>query len=388
MISYNYILLSSYNVDNLYTVCEETFIIMIKFLDIYKQDKHIHNFLINKIRKLFKKGDFILGDEVKIFERNFALLTKSKFAIGCANGTDALTLALKSLNLKKGSEVIIPAMTYCSTAFSVINANLKPVLVDIDYKKPTINIDEIKKKITRNTKVIMPVHLYGSVVEILKIRKIIKDKEIFIIDDCAQAHGAKDQKGRPVGSLSDISTFSLYPGKNLGAYGDAGIITTNLKSNFMKIQKIRNLGSIEKFKHDLIGMNSRLDTIQALILNEKIKNLNKYNNKRRAIARFYKKNIKNKKISQLTYSKNCVYHQYVVLVNDRLKFSKYLDKKKIQYGFHYPKSIHELKVFKKKNIGKKFPNSELISKNGISLPIDPNLSMKDLKFICKNINEF
>ena len=361
---------------------------MIKFLDIYKQDKHIHSFIINKIRKLFKKGDFILGDEVKIFERKFALLTKSKFAIGCANGTDALTLALKSLNLKKGSEVIIPAMTYCSTAFSVINANLKPVLVDIDYKKPTINIDEIKKKITRNTKVIMPVHLYGSVVEIFKIRKIIKDKGIFIIDDCAQAHGAKDQKGRPVGSLSDISTFSLYPGKNLGAYGDAGIITTNLKPNFIKIQKIRNLGSIEKFKHDLIGMNSRLDTIQAIILNEKIKNLNKYNNKRRAIARFYKKNIKNKKISQLTYSKNCVYHQYVVLVNDRLKFSKYLDKKKIQYGFHYPKSIHELEVFKKKDIGKKFPNSELISKNGISLPIDPNLSMKDLKFICKNINEF
>ena len=361
---------------------------MIKFLDIYTQDKNIHKTILNNIKKLLLKGDFILGDAVSKFEKKFKKYCGSKFAIGCANGTDALTLALISLNLPKKSEVIIPAMTYCSTAFSVINANLKPVLVDIDYKKPTININEIKKKITKKTRVIMPVHLYGSVVEISKIKKIIRKKKIFIIDDCAQAHGAKDDKGRSVGSLSDISTFSLYPGKNLGSYGDAGIITTKHKSYFLKLKKLRNLGSIEKFKHDVVGMNSRLDTIQALVLNEKIKNLNRYNYKRRKIASFYNQNIKNEKISKLIYSKNCVYHQYVILVNDRITFSKYLDKNKIQYGYHYPKCIHELDVFKKENKSNKFPNSELISKKGISLPIDPNLSIQDLKYICNKINEF
>ena len=141
-------------------------------------------------------------------------------------------------------------MTYCSTAFSVINANLKPILADIDYRKPTICFNEIKKKITSKTKVIMPVHLYGSVANIQGIRKLINKRKIFIIDDCAQAHGAKDDRGKSVGSLADISTFSLYPGKNLGAYGDAGIITTNNKKIYMKLLKLRNIGAIKKYKHE------------------------------------------------------------------------------------------------------------------------------------------
>ncbi len=361
---------------------------MIRFLDIYKQDKNIHNKILSKIHNLFKRGDFILGDEVRLFEKNFTSLSKTKFAIGCANGTDALTLALKSLNLKDGSEVIIPAMTYCSTAFSVINANLKPILVDIDHRKPTICINEIKKKITSKTKVIMPVHLYGSVANIQEIRKLTKKRKIFIIDDCAQAHGSKDDRGKSVGSLADISTFSLYPGKNLGAYGDAGIITTNNKKIYLKLLKLRNLGAIKKFKHEEIGLNSRLDTIQAIILNEKIKYLKKNNNKRIRLAKIYNKNIKNRLISKITYSKYCVFHQYVILVQNKKKFTKYLDINNIQYGFHYPKCIHELDIFKKDFKNKKFPNSEIISKYGVSLPIDPNLSLRNLNFIIKKVNEY
>jgi len=360
---------------------------MIKFYSIRKSDLKIESKIVNSIKNVIKKNNFILGSEVFEFENKFSKFCGSKYAISCSNGTDAITLALLSLNLNKNSEVILPAMTYASTFYAIINAGLKPVLVDINSENPLINIDQIKKKITKKTKVIIPVHLYGSVVDITSLRKQIS-KKIFIVDDCAQAHGAKDNKGRSVGSLSDISTFSLYPGKNLGSYGDAGIITTKHKSYFLKLKKLRNLGSIEKFKHDVVGMNSRLDTIQALILNEKIKNLEKYNYKRRKIASFYEKNINNKKITKLIYSKNCVYHQYVILVNEREKFSKYLDKRKIQYGYHYPKCIHELDVFKKENKANKFPNSELISKKGISLPIDPNLSIQDLKYICNIINEF
>ncbi len=366
---------------------------MIKFLDIYKQDKKFHRSMLKKINYLFKKGDFILGNEVKKFETSFKRISGSNYSISCANGTDAITIALKSLNLPNYSEVIIPAMTYCSTAFSVINAGLKPVLVDIDYLKPTISLHDLKKKITKNTKVIIPVHLYGSSADITGIKKIIKRKKIYIIDDCAQAHGALDdstskKSKKRIGSTTDISCFSLYPGKNLGAYGDAGIITTNNKNLYKKISKIRNLGQEKKFIHEYIGMNSRLDTIQAIILNHKIKNLIKFNNKRKLIANFYERNILNKKILKLNYSKSCVYHQYVILVNNRNSLIKLLNNKKIQYGFHYPYAIHQLSVFKKRFKNKRFKNAEILAKNSISLPIDPNLSKKELNYIVKSLNEF
>ena len=361
---------------------------MIKFLDIYNQDKNLHPLMIKDIRNIFKKGDFILGEHVNRFENKFSNFCGSKFSLGCANGTDALTIALKALNLKKNSEVIIPSMTYCSTAFSIINANLKPVLVDVDFMKPTINIDRIIQKINKKTKVIMPVHLYGSVVDIKKIRNIIQKKKIYIIDDCAQAHGAKDNKGKKVGSLADISTFSLYPGKNLGAYGDAGIITTNNKKLYLTMRKLRNLGSEIKFKHELVGMNSRLDTLQAVILNHKLSKLSELNLKRKKIADNYDKKINNKKILKLTYSKNSVYHQYVILVKKRNELIKYLKKSNIQYGFHYPYAIHELQVFKGYFKDEKFPNSEMLSKYGISIPIDPNLTKKQISYVINKLNSF
>ena len=361
---------------------------MIKFLNIYQQDKKLHISILNNFKKIFKKGDFILGNDVINFEKNFSKFCNSKFSIGCANGTDALTLALKSLNLKKNSEVIIPAMTYCSTAFSIINANLKPVLVDTEFMKSTISILDLKKKISNKTKVIMPVHLYGSVVNINEIKKLIRGKNIYIIDDCAQAHGAKDDNGNQVGSLTDISTFSLYPGKNLGAYGDAGVITTNNKKFYIIIKKLRNLGSGVKFKHDLVGMNSRLDTLQAIILNHKLKQLSKLNSKRRKIALEYDNKINNKKIKKLKYSKFSIYHQYVLIVKRRNEFIKYLKKSKIQYGFHYPFAIHQLDALKKYFKGEKFPNSEILAKYGISIPIDPNLSKKDVNYIISRLNSF
>ena len=361
---------------------------MIKFLDIYNQDKNLHSLMIKDIKNIFKKGDFILGENVNKFENKFSNFCGSKFSLGCANGTDALTIALKALNLKKNSEVILPSMTYCSTAFSIINANLKPVLVDIDFMKPTINIDRIIQKINKKTKVIMPVHLYGSVVDIKKIRNIIRKKKIYIIDDCAQAHGAKDDQGKKVGSLADISTFSLYPGKNLGAYGDAGIITTNNKKLYLIMRKLRNLGSEIKFKHELVGMNSRLDTLQAVILNHKLNKLSKLNLKRKKIADDYDKKINNKKILKLTYSKNSVYHQYVILVKKRDELIKYLKKSNIQYGFHYPYAIHELQVFRGYFKNEKFPNSEMLSRYGISIPIDPNLTKKQISYVINKLNSF
>ena len=364
---------------------------MIKFLDIYKQDKLLHRSILKDIYKLFKKGDFILGDEVNRFEKNFARYCNSKYAIGCGNGTDALTIALKTLNLPDNSEVIIPAMTYCSTAFAVINANLKPVLIDVGKLSPTINLDLLKNKITKKTRVILPVHLYGSVVDINAIRKLIRGKKIFIIDDCAQAHGAyynvKQNTKKRVGSLADISCFSLYPGKNLGAYGDAGVITTSNKKFYNIIKKIRNIGSEKKFIHDRIGVNSRLDTIQAIILNKKLTKLDILNKKRQKIAKYYDKFVVNEKISLLKYSKSSVYHQYVILTKSRNKLTKEFNKQGIQYGFHYPSAVHQLKVFKNVYANQNYKNSERLAKEGISIPIDPNLTKKNIGDIVKILND-
>jgi len=362
---------------------------MIKFFDLHRQDKALFKYFLKDLKSLLKKNDYILGNGVKKFEEEFSKFCGSKYSIGVANGTDALTLALKALSLKEGSEVIIPAMTYCSTAFAVINANLKPVLVDIENDSPLIAINKIRNKINQKTKVIMPVHLYGSVVDIDKIKKLIKRKDIFLIDDCSQAHGAMHDyknKKKSVGSLADISCFSLYPGKNLGAYGDAGIVTTNSKKFYKIIKNLRNLGSDKKFEHTKIGYNSRLDTIQSLILLRKLKFLPKNNNKRKKIANIYNNEIENKNIEKIKYTKYSVYHQYVIKTSKRNKLIKLFDKNKVQYGFHYPKSINQLAIFKKTFSKNRFANAEKLAKKGISLPIDPNLEIKQVKKIVKLIN--
>ena len=214
---------------------------------------------------------------------------------------------------------------------------MRPKLVDTEFLKPTICLKDLKKKISKKTKVILPVHLYGSTANLSGIKKLIGKKN-FLIDDCAQAHGAYDDSiksklKKKIGSTTDISCFSLYPGKNLGAYGDAGIITTNNKKFYNKIRKLRNLGSEKKFIHDLVGLNSRLDSIQAIILNEKLKNLNLLNSKRKIIAKRYNDQIQNEKIRKINYSDSCVYHQYVILPKIEINLLRYYLKIKFNMDF-------------------------------------------------------
>ena len=365
---------------------------IMKFFDIYKQDQKIHQQIINDLKFLFKKTDFILGSSVEKFEKEFAAYCNTKYAIGCANGTDAIFLALKSLNLKNNSEVIMPAMTYCSTIFSVIRAGLKPVLVDIEKNSSVMSNTDIIKKMTNKTKVVLLVHLYGESCRYHDLKKELKKKKIIILEDASQAHGAFDYssgiKGKKTGSQGELGCFSLYPGKNLGAYGDAGIITTNSKKKYEYLKKIRNLGSEKKYYHDIIGVNSRLDTIQALILSKKLKNLDRYNSNRKKIATIYDKKLINNKITKLQYSKGCVFHQYVLIVNNIKKFSKYLTSQKIPFGRHYPFPIHKLKAVKNLFINQKFPYSENLAKNGISIPIDPLMKISDIDKVCKIINNY
>lgn len=373
---------------------------MIDYFNIYKQDKNLLKKIKNDFDKIIKSSSFILGSYVNKFEKTFSKYTGSKYVVSCANGTDAIFLAIKALNLPHGSEVIAPAMTYCSTIFSILNSGLKPILVDINFDNPLINTQLIEKKITHKTSLILPVHLHGSVVDILDIKKIlIKYPNIKILDDCAQAHGSYYcqnckiynkiccKKGKLVGNLSDASAFSFYPGKNLGAYGDGGAVTTNDQNVYKKLIKLRNLGSLIKFKHEIIGYNSRLDTLQSAVLLRKIKYLNINNNKRRSIADFYNKNIINKSIL-LKYSRGSSYHQYAILSKNKKKLKEILKKNSIPFGEHYPISINKLDALKKYFKNEVFPNAENFAAKAISLPIDPNLNIKQLKKIVRVINTF
>ena len=359
-----------------------------QFID-FNYQKNIQKKIFSELKSNFKKNDFILGEKVKIFEKNFAKFSEKKFAIGVSSGTDALFLALKSLSLKKNDEVIVPAHTFIATALSVIYANLRIKLCDVDPVTFLLDEKKLKKIITKKTKVIIPVHLYGYGSNINKIKKIIEGKKIKIIEDASQAHGLNHFcdyvfKG-------DIIIFSLYPAKNLGANGDAGIIVTNQKKYYSKILLLRNWGSIKKYQHNLVGYNMRMDTIQATILNEKLKYLRKWTNDRIKIARKYNeafKKIKNIEVQSLN-SKNHVYHLFVIKTMFRDKLQKFLSENNIPTIIHYPKAIHQHKAFAKYSFyNKKFITSEFLVKKIISLPLYPGMKLKHQNFVIKKVKQF
>jgi dTDP-4-amino-4,6-dideoxygalactose transaminase len=359
---------------------------MINFLNIQKNDKTLKKKIVESFEQIISKSDFINGDQVKKFESNFKNFIKSKYCITVGNGTDALIIALKSLDLKKNAEVIVPAMTWKSTALAPLNLGLKLKLVDVEKKSANYDISKLKKAINSKTKVIIVVHLYGNPANLKEIKKIIKNKKIFLIEDAAQAHGAFDYKlKKRIGSIGDMACFSFYPGKNLGAYGDAGCITLNNSRLAKKIYLIKNMGSLDKYDCETIGLNSRLDTIQAAILNLKLKHLNNRNEKRVKLAKIYNKEIHNEKITKIEYCNGCVFHQYVILSKYKKKIINLLKKNNIQYSEHYPISINKLKIFSK-NKSKKFKNAENFAKYGLSLPIDPTLKKNDILKISKLIN--
>ena len=362
----------------------------INFTEVNPVDKSVQKKINSKILKVIKKKNFILGDEVKEFEKKFSKLANTKYAIGCASGTDALTLALMSLDLDNKDEVIVPGLSYISTGLSVLLNNNKLILTDIDSETGLIDINKIKKRISKRTKVVIPVNLYGQKVDIKKLRKIT-GKKISIIEDSAQSHFAfqGDEKKVKPNSYVDISCYSFYPAKNLGAFGDGGIITVNNKNSYKKLLALRNLGSIKKNRHFLKGLNSRLDTLQAAVLNTKLNSVFNYNSKRRKIADYYDKNLINIKGIKLTKtSRGSSRHLYVIRVKNRDKLIKYLSKKKISCQIHYPYSLNKLEAFKGYTKKVKLDVSERWSKDCLSLPIHPNLSNNDTKMIVDSIRQY
>ena len=329
----------------------------------------------------------MLGKQCETFENNFAKFCGVKHCIGCANGLDALNLIIKAYGFNN-DEIIVPANTYIATILAITENNCIPILVEPDINTYNINPDLIEEKITSKTKAIMVVHLYGQAVQMNKIYEIAKKHNLKIIEDSAQAHGAIYNEKR-TGNLGDASGFSFYPGKNLGCMGDGGCVTTNDDTLANKIRVIANYGSDRKYHHIYKGVNSRLDEIQASILDVKLKYLEQDNERRREIAKIYRKNITNKNIIlPNTYDETAhVWHIFAIRTQNRNKLQQYLENNNIQTNIHYPTPPHKQGAYKEYN-DMNLPITEKIHNEVISLPISPVMTDEEVFKVIEVINKY
>ena len=365
----------------------------IPLVDLKAQYHSIQEEINQAIFNCIEEGRFIGGQPVKLFEEELARFCDVPFAAGCGNGTDALEISLKILGIGPGDEVIIPAMTFMATAEAVINSGAEVKLCDIKKGTYLINPDEIEKNISSNTKAIIAVHLYGQMAEMDKISEIAQKHNLFLIEDSAQAIGAS-YKGFGPGHYGDIATFSFFPGKNLGAYGDAGAMITKNENYYFEFKKVANHGRLSKFGHEKIGRNSRLDTLHASILSVKLKYLSEWTKLRQQHADYYNdclKQTKNITLPQVDSLASHVYHLYVIKVKQEQRDELLAELKKngIEAGVHYPQAIHEIQAFKYLGYGETdFPEASDLSKSCISLPMYPELSKKEIDFITGIIRNF
>ncbi len=363
----------------------------VAFMDIKKQDSDISKDIEIAIKDVINNTSFILGKEVKVFEDKFADYCNVKYGVGVANGTEALFLALLALNVGKGDEVITTVNTYIATALAISFTGATPILVDADPVTYNIDTTKIEGAITKKTKVIMPVHLYGQPADMDAIIKIAKKHNLGIIEDASQAHGA-EYKGKKVGGFSDIAAFSLYPGKNLGAYGDAGVLVTDNNDLYKKLLLLRDYGRKSKYEHVIKGYNSRLDTIQAAVLNVKLKKLDTWNNSRRANAKIYNELFQKHCLriitpKEVSYAKH-VYHQYVIRVPKRDQVVEEMSKRGVRLLVHYPIPLHLQEAYADSGYKKgDFPVAEKLCEEVISLPIYPGLTRQEIEYVVQQFKE-
>jgi len=359
-------------------------------LDLKGQHRQIKKEVFELFEKVYDNSAFSGGTFVEDFEKAFAAYTGAKFAVGLNNGTSALHLALLALGIGKDDEVIIPANTFIATAWAVSYLGAKPVFVDCDAANWEINPGQIENAITSKTKAIIGVHLYGMPYDIDAVSAIAAKNNLFMVEDAAQAHGAK-YNGTPVGTRGEMACFSFYPGKNLGACGEAGGITTNNESYQKHLQLLRNHGSKVRYYHDEIGFNMRMGGLEAASLSVKLKYLDGWNSRRKEIASMYHRGIKNAAVkmqSQPAWAES-VYHLFVVTTPDKEKLVKYLNEKNIFPGFHYPVPCHLQKAYS--HLGYKkgdFPHSEYLAEHCLSLPIYAELQDEEINKVIMSINEF
>lgn len=362
---------------------------MIPMVNLQAQYAEIKAEIESGIAKIMSQCVFVLGPNVQAFEKEVATYLGVKHALGCASGTDALCLALQAIGITAGDEVITSAFTFIATAEAIKYVGATPVFVDID--KQTFNIipKTIEPAITNKTKAIMPVHLFGQPADIKEIKLLCQQHNLKLLEDCAQSFGAAIN-GKKTGTFSHAAGFSFFPSKNLGAFGDAGLVTTNCSETAKKLRLLHNHGSTQRYKHEIIGCNSRLDEIQALVLRVKLKRIEQYNKARCLVAHRYSKLMRDLPLT-IPYEDGVgqhVYHQYTVLCERRDEIMQALQKKQIACAIYYPVPLHKQHVFATEYADVFLPVTDYVAQRCLSLPMCPSLtadSVKDIVTVIKNV---
>ena len=363
---------------------------MIKFLDLYNQYKTIQPEIDDAISRVIRNSSYIGGEEVENFEKQFSEYQNADYCIGVGNGTDAIEIALESLNLPENSEVIVPANSFIATSEAVTRQGLKVVFADVDSRSYTLDVDDVVRRITPRTRAIIAVHLYGHPCKMDELLEICDKYNLRIVEDCAQAHGAEFHDRR-VGAIGDIGTFSFYPGKNLGAYGDGGAILTNDSELAKRCRMIANHGRIGKYNHEFEGRNSRLDGLQAAILSVKLRYLDKWIDRRNEIAQMYSDLLNGLSgVSLPSVSDKCrhAFHLYVIRTDSRNELAEYMKSQGISIGIHYPVCLSQLPAYKYLNQDGEDMFANYASHTLLSLPMGEHLSLDELNIIAKTIKCF
>jgi dTDP-4-amino-4,6-dideoxygalactose transaminase len=362
----------------------------IPFLNFEPMHKLIRSEIMQSFQDVYDANWFVMGKKLEAFEKEYAAFNDTKFSIGVSNGLDALHLALKALNVTKGDEVIVPSNTYIATALAASYVGATPVFVEPDPNTYNINPANIEAAITSKTKVIMPVHLYGQACDMDAIMTIAKKHNLFVVEDNAQAHGATFN-GKITGSFGNANGTSFYPGKNLGALGDAGAVTTNDETIAKKIAMLRNYGSEKKYHNEEIGFNMRLDEVQAGFLSVKLKHLNEWTKQRKEIAKQYNealKNVGDLVLPSVHANATHVYHLYVIKTKNRDGLQKHLSENGIGTLIHYPIPPHLQKAYQSLGLKKgSFPIAEELADNCLSLPIWPGMTLDQVNTVAENIKK-
>jgi dTDP-4-amino-4,6-dideoxygalactose transaminase len=366
--------------------------VFVPFLDLKTQYLALKDEVLNAANEVFSQTSFILGPQVKAFEESFATFLGAKHVAGVANGTDSLTLSYQALGIGPGDEVIMPAHTFVATAIGALNAGATPVLVDIDKDTYLIDYSGLEAALTTRTKAICPVHLYGRACNMDEICAFARKHSLAIIEDAAQSHGAR-WNGKCTGTFGEFGSFSFYPGKNLGAYGDGGAVCTNSSELNAKIRRLRNYGSEVKYEHPERGANSRLDSVQAAILDIKLRHLSMWNAQRHAAATKYVEKLaalssKGLVLPDVRSPEEHVFHLFVIQVNDRQKVMEYLGNQGVQTGIHYPVPFYLQGGYKQLGYAKgAFPVTESVASHILSLPMFPEITDEQIDFVAEKLSE-
>ncbi|MHA2052193.1 MAG: DegT/DnrJ/EryC1/StrS family aminotransferase [Candidatus Hodarchaeales archaeon] len=363
----------------------------VPFIDLKAQLKKIRSEIERRFSNIIDNTAFVCGREVQKFEGTFSQLHEVKFAVGSSSGTDGNHIAMLSCDIGKGDDVIVPVNTFIATAEAISHSGATPVFIDVNEKTYNIDVDQIEERITPNSKAINPVHLFGQPADLKPIKEIANKKDIFVVEDAAQAHLA-EYSDRKVGGIGQIASWSFYPGKNLGAWGEAGAVTTNDEKMYLKAKKMRDHGSGKKYYHDLIGHNYRMSEFQAAVLNVKMKYIENWTEMRRKNAEAYSERLADiEQVITPSELKNVkhVYHLYVIRAENRDELQNFLKENGVASGLHYPIPLHLTQAYA--HLGYKkgdFPVAEKLANEILSLPMYPELAEEQIDYVCEKIKAF